>query len=253
MKFVTGDQAYANVAGQPANIMLYGPPGTSKTTDAVAAFVKGNRCTAFYIGCEDGSLKPIVARGLPIPDHTETPVKTWNDMAATIGQLAQIRQRYTGVIIDTVSTFTMYMANASQASGSNWGAWNAIRDHLFNLREWVRMLGLHCVMIAHCIQPEVREGVFSAGGPLLSPKSMIENYYGLVDTVLRVDYLHSPGRAPLRVYHTGGPNWPAALSTILPPADRMAWRVKNRDGYGDAVVPADLGAYLRGRQPPYQF
>jgi hypothetical protein len=36
------------------------------------------------------------------------------------------------------------------------------------------------------------------------------------------------------------------------PADARAWFVKNREGCNYTVVPADLGAFLRMRNPPYQ-
>ena len=75
--------------------------------------------------------------------------------------------------------------------------------------------------------------------------------FGLLDSVIRVDWLTIPGRAPMRVYYTGGEVWPAELGTFGMPADVRAWRVKNREGCNSMIVPADLGAFLRSRQPPY--
>jgi len=252
INIVQGQQAVDNLAVQPANVILYGPPGSEKTTDAVQAFVKDGRCTAFVITCEDGALKPILARGLPVPDHVAAPVKSWLDMQEAMSWLAQNRQHYTGCIIDTLSTFTMYLYR--EVSENLKGARNrfeipvTMRNCLFQLREFIRTLGLHSVLICHSLEPTVLDGVFHRGGPLLAPKSMIENYYGLIDTVLRVDYLESLGGRQ-RVYWTGGAHWPKNAG--LMPADAPSWRTKNREGCGDAVVPADLGRFLRGRQPPY--
>jgi hypothetical protein len=69
--------------------------------------------------------------------------------------------------------------------------------------------------------------------------------------VLRVDYIAPPGAAPMRVYYTGGTDWPAELGPLSQPPDWRQWRTKNREGCGQAIVPADLGAFLRIRQPPY--
>lgn len=254
IEIAAGADAAANVASQPANILLYGPPGTEKTTDAVRAFIKDGRCTAFVIPCEDGALKPIPARGLPVPDHVKMPVKTWAQMEQTIAWLGQNPGRYSAVIVDTLSTFTAYLAKEVEdrysGSKNKFQVWNTMRSCLFNLREWIRMLGMHSVFIAHGMSPIVQDGVFFRGGPLLSPKTMIENYYGLIDTVLRVDHLSVAGK-PLRVYFTGGSEWPSIPGLLAPPTDWQAWRAKNREGCGSAVVPADLGAFLRSRQPPY--
>ena len=89
------------------------------------------------------------------------------------------------------------------------------------------------------------------GGFSLSPKSLVGDFFGHVDTVLRVDHLVLPGRAPMRVMYTGGEQWPPELGTFGQPQDWRMWRTKNREGVGQAVVPADLGAFLRARQPPY--
>lgn len=250
---VQGQQALDNLTSQPANVLLYGPPGSEKTTDAVKAFVQGDRCTAFVIHCEDGALKGIVPRGLPAPDHTEAPVKTWADMTEVMNWLGKNRQHYTGVIVDTVSTFTMYLYKEveEQLKGNKnkFLVPVTMRNCLFAIREWIRGLGLHSVMICHALEPAVLDGVFHRGGPLMAPKSMIDNYYGLIDTVLRVDYLEGFGSRQ-RVYWTGGSNWPSGAPGVMPP-DAGSWRCKNREGCGDAIVPADLGAFLRGRKPPY--
>lgn len=253
---VEGDSAYQNIAALPANVLLYGPPGSEKTTDAVRAFCSGNTCSAFFIPCEDGALKIIPARGLPVPGHVKETVKTWQQMVETIAWLGQNgRGRYRAVIIDTISTLTANMykdLEAANASSKNkYLTPVAMRGALFQLREWIRMLGMHCVMIAHAMPPTVKDGVFYLGGPLLAPKTMIEDYHGQLDTVLRVDYLTPVGRPPMRVYWTGGNTWPAELNPLQPPVDWRYWRMKNREGVAQAVVPADLAAFLRARQPPY--
>jgi hypothetical protein len=258
VRIFTGADAQANVVGMPANIMLYGGPGVGKSTDAVMAFVRDGRCNAFVIPCEDGALKPIPARGLPTPEHSDT-VKTWSDMTYVIGYLAQNRGRYSACIVDGMSAFTNNLYREAEqtykGSRNKYEIPTAVRGCLFLLREWIRALGMHSVFLAHIKPPAVEDGIFYPGSPLLQPKSMVEIYYGLIDTVLRVDYLMNPlqlGQPPLRVYHTGGTEWPAELGpSYPPPPDWRAWRVKNREGVNLAVVPADLGAYLRMRQPPY--
>ena len=253
ISIVQGQRAVDNLSAQPANILLYGPPGSQKTTDAVQAFSKNGRCSAFVIHCEDGALKPILARGLPVPDHTERPVKSWSEMTEVMNWLVANRQNYTAVIIDTMSTFTMYlykeMEEHFKSNKNKYEIPVAMRACLFQIREGLRQLGLHSVMICHTLDPVVLNGVFHRGGPLLAPKTMIENYYGLIDTVLRVDYLEALGQNRRRVYWTGGTDWPSGMG-LMPP-DSASWRCKNREGCGDAIVPADLGAFLRGRQPPY--
>jgi hypothetical protein len=255
IEIVQGAAAQANVVSLPANLLLYGPPGSGKTTDAVQAFTVDGRCTAFAIPCEDGALKIIAARGLPVPDHPKYTVKTWGQMVETIAWLANNRQHYRAVIIDTVSTLTSNMYKDLEAQ--NAGTKNkfltplAMRAMLYQLREWIRLLGLHSVFIAHAMPPAVKDNVFYTGGPLMAPKTMIEDYHGQLDSVLRVDYVTPLGRPPMRVYWTGGEVWPQELQPMQPPGDWRAWRAKNREGVAQMIVPADLGAFLRARQPPY--
>lgn len=255
IEIVEGAAALQNVASLPANVLLYGPPGSGKTTDAVTAFTQGTTCNAFFIPCEDGALKIIAARGLPVPGHPKDTVKTWGQMVETIAWLAQNRGRYRAVIIDTVSTLTANMYKDFEAQ--NAGSKNkyltpvAMRSCLYQLREWIRLLGLHCVLIAHAMPPAVKDGVFYLGGPLMAPKTMIEDYHGQLDSVLRVDHIVPLGRPAMRVYWTGGDAWPTELNPMQPPPDWRYWRAKNREGVAQAVVPADLAAFLRARQPPY--
>lgn len=254
---VTGADAQQNVAGLPANVLLYGGPGLGKTTDAVATFCVGNRCNAFVIPCEDGALKAPAARGLPVPDHPREPVKSWPQMCEAIGWLNQNRSRYTGLIIDGFSVFSTYLYKAAQSevkSSNKYDIPLLVRSQLLTLRGWLRALGLHSVLIAHPIQPGFQEGVFYQGGFSLSPKSLIGEYFGQTDTVLRVDYVTPPAVVggppppPSRVYFTGGTDWPASF---VQPPDWRWWRTKNREGCNSAIVDADLGRFLRARQPPY--
>lgn len=256
---VTGAAAQANVVGLPANVLLYGPGGMGKTTDAVAAFCKDGRCNAFVIPCEDGGLKGPAARGLPVPDHVEQTVKSWDQMKYTIAWLSQYRQNYSAVIIDGLSTLTNYMYREATETlkGPKSNKWDIpvfVRNNLFYLREWIRALGLHSVFVGHQLQPAVVEGVFHPGSPLMQPKTMIGDYVGLLDTVLRVDYVLPATANPLvpatpeRVYFTGGTAWPEGFQQ---PGDWRMWRTKNREGCNSAIVPADLGMFLRARKPPY--
>lgn len=256
IEIYTGEAAYADIVRQPANILLYGGPGTVKTTDAASAFMKDGRCTAFVIPCEDNALKPLPARGLPAPDHSGV-VKTWGDLQYAFGWLGQHRDRYNACILDGVSALTSNLYKEAQETLKGKSKWDipvAVRNCLFLLRDWTMRLGLHTVLVAHPKPPGVEEGVFYPGAPLLVPRSMIAVYWALIDTVLRVDYLYSalPSNPPLRVYYTGGTVWPTDLATSYPPpSDWRGWWTKNREGVNQAVVPADLGAYLRARQPPY--
>lgn len=255
IEIVIGAAAQTNVVSLPANVMLYGGPGVGKSTDACAAFTKDGRCNAFFIPCEDGALKIIAARGMPVPDHPKETVKTWPAMVETISWLAQHRQNYTAVVVDTITTLTTNMyKDFEEKNKSNKNKFQTptdMRACLFALREWIRALGLHSVFVAHTLAPAVLDGVFHKGGPLLQPKTLIENYFGQIDSVLRVDYLHIPGRPPIRAYFCGGEIWPQDLGLLGQPPDMHLWRVKNREGVNQAVVPADLGAFLRSRNPPY--
>ncbi len=255
IEIVTGAQAQANVVSTPANVLLYGGPGMKKTTDSYEAFFKDGRCRAFFIPCEDGALKSIAARGYPIPDHPRDTVKTWTQMTETIAWLAQNRDKYVAGVIDGFSTFCNYVYKELEArfagNRNKFAIPTEMRAVLYNLREWIRQIGLHSVFIAHSAPPAVLDGVFYAGGPAMVPKTMTDNYFGLLDSVLRVDWLTIPGRAPMRVYYTGGEIWPESLGTFGMPQDVRSWRVKNREGCNQMVVPADLGAFLRSRTPPY--
>ena len=255
IEIVTGADAQANVAGMPACAIIFGDPGTEKTTDAARAFTKNGRCNAFFIPCEDGALKAIAARGMPVPDHPKQTVKSWGAMCEALGWLYEHRANYVGCVIDGISAFSSYIYK--EAEDQHRGNKNKflvpvqVRNCLFQLREWLRGLGLHSIFIAHPLAPTVMDGVFYRGGFSLSPKSLVGDFFGHVDTVLRVDHLVLPGRAPMRVFWTGGEQWPPELGTFGQPQDWRMWRTKNREGVGQAVVPADLGAFLRARQPPY--
>ena len=252
IEIVTGAEAQANVAGMPANVLVYGGPGTGKTTDAVTMFTRDGRCSAFYIPFEDGALKPILARGLPVPDGPKLAVKTWPALCEALQWLLEHHRNYTGVILDGLTPFSAYIYSAEQQRGhkNKFDVPLIVRQNLFNLREWIRQLGLHSIFIAHAEPPAVQEGVFYHGAMKLAPRSIVREYFGQIDTVLRVDWLQVPGRAPMRVYYTGGEDWPTSLGPILPP-DLRHRLVKNREGCNQAVVPADLGAFLRSRRPAY--
>jgi len=261
IEIVEGEAAVANVATQPINCILYGGPGLEKTTDAVRLFTTpdGSACTAFVIPCEDGALKPIAARGLPTPAHTRAPVKTLGEMNETMEWLGKNRNRFNGVIIDTISTFSMYAYKELEAQFKDNKNKFLIPLHMRNmihtLREWTRYIGLHCVMIAHEAAPEVREGIQYLGGPLLAPKKVIEETHGLIDTLLRVDRMEvAPGRGLERIYWTGGMRVPQGVSPMLNPVlayGSSKFRVKNREGCAEMIVPADLRAFFAGRRPPY--
>jgi hypothetical protein len=258
IEIVEGASAVSNVADQPINCILYGGPGMEKTTDAVRMFTtQDGRCTAFFIGCEDGALKPIIARGMPVPAHTRAPVKTWQDMTEVLGWLHQNRGRFNGVIVDTISVFTMYvykqLEEAFKDNKNKFLIPMTMRNILYYLREWTRHIGLHCVMIGHLAAPESHNNIFYKGGPLLAPRKMMEEYHGLIDTVLRVDRVaFTPGQPPTRVYWTGGERVPDGVSPLTIPLDYSYYRTKNREGCADLIVPADLGAFFRARRPPYQ-
>lgn len=252
IEVVTGEAAAANVAGQPINLMLYGPPGTLKTTDAVNAFSR-----PFFIGCEDNALKIVASRGMTVPAHVKQTVKSWGQMYEAFSWLGQNRQHFTALIIDGFSPFTNYIYKEAEegfkGNKNKFAIPMYVRSCLLAMREWIRQLGLHCVLVAHPLPPVFQDGVFYPGGFSMSPKTLVGDFFGQTDTVLRVDHLQMGiGQAPVRVYYTGGTEWPAELATVMQPPDWRQWRTKNRDGYSAAVVPADLRAYLRGRQgPPY--
>ncbi len=256
IEIVEGAEAQANIASQPANVLLYSGPGMLKTTDAVTAFTHDGKCSAFAIPFEDGALKIIAARGLPVPAHPKQTVKTWAQLVDTIGWLAQNKGRFNAVILDGFSPLTanLYRAAEEQYKGSNkFQIPVAVRNAVFTLRDWIRTLGLHSVFIAHALPPAVQDGQFYPGCFEVAPKSISRILFGQLDTVLRVDYITPmPGQPRVRCYYTGGQEIPAGLGPLALPPDHTAWLVKNREGCNQAVVPADLGAFLRSRRPAYQ-
>lgn len=254
IEVVSGAAAAANVAAERFFLLLYGPPGSQKTTDAVKTFARADGSNgAFFIPCEDGALKPILARGIPVPDHPKNVVTTWPELTEAVMFAAQHRERYSCVIIDTLSTWTanVYKDLSENFRGKNkWDIPVMMRKMLFDLRVGARQLGLHVIMIAHEMPPQYdfESNLYKGpGGPLLQPKTAIELFYGAVDTVLRITSVQT-GLTRTRVYQTGGEIWPTG---VLTPADAHLWRAKNREGCGVAVVDADLAAFLRARQPTY--
>jgi hypothetical protein len=139
--------------------------------------------------------------------------------------------------------------------GSNkYAMWNTIRGHLLSIRNGCRSLGIHVIYIAHEAPPWTDDARnFHPGGPQMSPKTMIQQLVGGVDTVLRVGRINNH-----RVYFTGGSEWPPAMG-LAPPPDMWNWYAKNREGVNQAVIPADPGGawntgllnFLRARRPPY--
>lgn len=254
---VRGADAVANVANECFFVMLYGPPGSFKTTDAVRMFLREDGTNgAFYIPTEDGALKNVLALGLPLPDHTKNVVRNVNDLASAVQYAATNRERnrYSAVIIDTLSTWTANVykhLSETHKSKNKWDIPVEMRKYLYNLRTGARELGLHVIMIAHEAPPQYdfETALYKGpGGPLLAPKTAIDLFYGEVDSVLRVMHVqHAMKR--VRVYQTGGEVWPDG---VAPPTDAHLWRAKNREGCNIAVVDADLGAFLRARRPAYK-
>ncbi len=247
LEVVTGDAAAsANVAAESMFFMIYGGPGSGKTTDVVQAFGR----KAFFIQCEPGALKPVLARGIAVPDHTKHVVQTWEDLTAAIAYAGQHRDKYNCCVIDTITTWTACVYKQLETKYKGWAIPVAMRNMLLTLRDGARQMGMHVVMIAHALPPKYSETgqLEQKGGPLLTPKSAQGLFVPLVDTMLRSETI-TAGASSKRVYFTGGPTWPSEAG--LPPADLHLWHVKNRDGCEAAVVPADLGAYLKARKPPY--
>src|SRR5262249_51371183 len=158
------DAAWQNVAGMPANVLLYSGPGMGKTTDAVKLFCRENVCTAFVIQCEPNGIKNPAALGLPVPEHTKTIIETWPQIVEVFSFLGQYRGRYNGVILDGFSALsTNLYKNAQEQLKSSRNKYDvpvAVRNQLLTLRAWLRDLGMHSVLTAHSIQPTVQEGVF---------------------------------------------------------------------------------------------
>lgn len=254
IEIVTGADAQANVASMPANVLLMGAPGTLKTQDALEAFTgPDGKCHAFVIPCEDGALKTWLSRGGVVPDHPKQTVKSWAALTETIAWVAQNRTRYSAVVLDGLTPLSTYLYNEATETLKGKNKFDIpvkVRSQLFSLREWIRMLGLHSVFIAHEEPPAVQEGIFYPGAMKLSPRSMTREYFGQLDTVLRVAWYYTIGRPPVRVYYTGGEVWPTELGP-MPPPDLAQWLTKNREGCNYAVMPANLLAFLRRRVPPY--
>lgn len=251
VQIISGAEVAARVAAESVNLMLYGDPGTRKTTDAVEATIKDGRSRALYIPCEPGGLKSVVAQGLPAPDSFPHVVTTWEELAKGVEHAMKHRDRYDWVIVDTLTAWNASMVRAMEATKQRnaWDGWKEIKKALIYLRDGCRAAGLHIIYIAHGTPPTMDEkGTFWAGSPSMQPKSAIKEFVGGIDSVLRVGYLTTMGKTT-RVYYTGGEAWPDGLGAQ--PLDLRAWYAKNRDGVNWACVPADLSAYLKMRQPPY--
>lgn len=260
VEIFTGDAAVANAVSMPANVLMYSGPGLGKSTDAVAAFCKDGRCTAFVAQCEPNAIKAPISRGLPTPEHSSV-IETWEDMTAVCNFLWNNQTRYSAAIFDGFSVLSSNLYKQAQETVKSKSKWDIpvfVRTCLLQFRSFLRSLRLHTIIIAHAIPPGVQEGVFYQGGFALQPKSLINEYFSLTDTVLRVDYAspmppanalpNAVPPAPVRCYFTGGQQWP---EQFVQPPDWRFWRTKNREGCNDAIVLADLGAFLRGRRPPY--
>ena len=188
-------------------------------------------------------------------------MKSWGDMCEAFAWIANHRQNYSGLIIDGFSVFSTYLyreaENTLAKEKNKFAIPLQVRAQLLAVREWIRQIGLHTVLTAHPLPPAVQEGVFYEGGFALQPKTIIGEFFGQIDTVLRGGFV-SPLAAnplqpttPVRAYFTGGTDWPAQVQQ---PADWRFWRTKNREGCNSAIVPGDtggLGAFLRTRQPAY--
>ena len=256
IEIVSGDAAVANIASEACNLMLYSPPGYGKTTDAVMTWIRDNRCRAFVIQGDPGGLKPILARGLPIPDHTKRVVTTFEEVVEACMFAGSRRDLYDAVIFDGYSSWneTIVQALESRNYKNKYALWNEIRGYLFAIRNGCRQLGIHVVYIAHERQPWFDEQRnFHPGGPQMAPKTVTQQLVGGVDSILRIGRVNGQ-----RVYFTGGSEWPVALGAT-PPADMWSWYTKNREGVNQAVIPADPGGvwntglrnFLQARRPPY--
>ena len=101
-----------------------------KSTDAARAFTKNGRCNAFFIPCEDGALKAIAARGMPVPDHPKQTVKSWGAMCEALGWLYEHRANYVGCVIDGLSAFSSYITRRPKTSteGTRTSSWCRCRS-----------------------------------------------------------------------------------------------------------------------------
>lgn len=257
IEIVKGAAALSNVADEPCNVLVYAEPGFGKTTDAVKAMTVDGVCRAFFVSTEEGALKPalkLVADGLlkEMPHHTKTPVRSFEE----VGQCFEFAASagYSGVIVDSLSTLTNIVYPALEASMK--GVKNKyeipvrMRGYLSWLRDGARALGIHVIYVAHTSGPFVDDNKnFCKGGPLMVPRTAGHLFYPRLDTILRGAMLQV-GTQAHRVYYTGGTEWPQGMG--MPPNDWLWWWAKNREGCNDAIIPADLGAFLRARQPPYK-
>lgn len=254
IEILSGPAAAAAVAGEASNLLLYGGPGVGKTTQACDAFYRDGQFTCFAVVCEEGALKPILVKYGHVPDHTTTIIRGWTPLWECVIHVASNRNKYNAMIVDNLTAWTAGTEAELKAAGygktNGWQVPIMIRDMLTAFRDACRRLGVHVIYIAHSRDPYTEEGVFYQGGPAMNPKKASNLFYGAVDTMLRAEVMNIQGKAT-RVYYTGGLEWDMGMLG-LPPPSWLQFFQKNREGVAQAVVPADLGAYLRARKPPFQ-
>jgi hypothetical protein len=214
---------------EPAVVVVYGPSGMGKTTDALFSFPMG----LFF--ALPGALKPAL-RVVGWDPHAAGQVVPVADMHTAVSALRQVKPGvFDAVIVDDLSLLaerTMQQLEIKHNGSRNkFAMWDELRDTVIKFREAARECGLHVVLNTHERQPETHDGTFFRGGPALPSKTLTERIPHIADTVLRA---------------ASDPTTPGQWKGVYKcePANPQ-WVMKDRHGCCPPTCPQNLGEILR--------
>lgn len=162
--------------GQPLTILIYGPSGKGKTTDAARAFPE-----ALFIA-QPGAVLP----ALTFLGYTPTVIP-----ARTIEEVAAIHRenclRFPAIVVDDFTLITEFTLNQLEQRFAGWELYGVLGNQILALRNQVHLSGgAHIIFNCHEQGPKVdtKTGEFLQGGPK-SPGKMVRSFPAAVDCIWR--------------------------------------------------------------------